>query len=276
LVTGATGTVGASVVTELLAAGEPVRAAVRRPATPAPGGAESVRFDFADPASWSAAFEGVDRLFLMRPPAISDVTTYLQPVIRLAAERGLRQVVFLSVLGVNRLLPHWRVEQDIAAAGLPYTFLRLSFFAQNLSGAYRDDIAKHHRIRLASGRGRTSFVDTRDVAAVAALALRSPVEHAGAYTLTGPAALTYHQVASLLSAELGRPIDYQPIGLLRYRRELLAAGLEEPYVNVQLAINVVAALGRAGPVTSDVERLLGRPATPLARFIAEYAAAWRP
>lgn len=92
---------------------------------------------------------------------------------------------------------------------------------------------------------------------------------------TGPAALTYHQVASLLSAELGRPIDYQPIGLLRFRRELLAAGFTRPYVNVQLAINVVAAVGRAGTVIPDVERLLRRPAIPLSRFVADYAHVWR-
>jgi uncharacterized protein YbjT (DUF2867 family) len=182
----------------------------------------------------------------------------------------------LSVLGVNRLLPHWQVERDIEAAGLPHTLLRPSFFAQNLAGAYRDDIVRHDQIRQAAGRVRTSFVDTRDVAAVAALALGDPATHAGAaYSLTGPAALTYHQVASLLSAELGRPIDYQPVGLLRLRRELLPAGLKRPYVNVQLAINVIAALGRAGTVTADVERLLGRPGIPLARCIADYAHGWR-
>lgn len=185
LVTGSTGTVGASVVAKLVAAGEHVRAAMRHPNPTTAAGAEPVRFDFVDAASWAPAFEGVDRLFLMRPPAISGVAAYLRPVIALAAERGLRQVVFLSVLGANRLQPHWRVERDIEAAGLPHTFLRPSFFAQNLASAYRDDIARHDRIRLASGHWRTSFVDARDVAAVAALALCNPPAHAGAaYSLT--------------------------------------------------------------------------------------------
>lgn len=276
LVTGATGTVGAAVVAELVAAGEPVRAAVRQPGAVVPGGAEPVRFDFSDQTSWAPAFDGVDRLFLLRPPAISDVTTYLRPVVRLAAERRLRQVVFLSVLGVNRFLPHWQVERDIEAAGLPHTFLRPAFFAQNLSGAYRRDIVDHDRIRLASGHGRTSFVDTRDVAAVAALALRDPAAHAGAApTLTGPAALTYFQVAALLTSRLGRPIEYQPVGLLRYRRELLAQGLDPAYVNVQLVINAVARVGLAARTTPDVERLLGRGPIPLDAFIADHAGAWQ-
>jgi len=260
-VTGATGTVGSSVVSELLAAGEPVRAAVRHLPATATDGAEPVRFDFTDPTSWGPALEGVDRLFLVRPPAISDVKTYLRPAIRTAAERGLKQVVFLSVMGVNRFLPHWQVERDIEAAGLAHTFLRPAFFAQNLLTAYRNDVVEHDRIRLASGSGRTSFVDTRDVAAVAAVALRDPRAHAGgAYTLTGPAALTYHQVASMLSAELGRPIRYERIGLRRYRRELRAQGLDGSYVNVQVVINAVAALGLAAKVTPQVRAVLGQRA----------------
>jgi uncharacterized protein YbjT (DUF2867 family) len=66
----------------------------------------------------------VDSLFLIRPPAISDVKTYLRPVIARAAHHRLRQVVFLSVMGVNRLLPHWQVERDLKAGGLPHTVLR--------------------------------------------------------------------------------------------------------------------------------------------------------
>lgn len=277
LVTGATGTVGSAVVDQLREFGEPVRAAVRRPTITTTPDADTVRFDFGDPDTWPAALDGVDRLFLVRPPAIADVTTYLRPVIRLAAKCGVRHVVFLSVMGVNRFLPHWRVERDIEDAGLPHTFLRPAFFAQNLLNAYRGDIVAHGRIRLASGRGRTSFVDTRDVAAVAACVLAEPDAHAGAaYVLTGPAALTYYEVASLLSARLGRPIDYEPIGLLRYRRELIAAGLDRAYVNVQLVINAAASMGLADTLTSEVRALLGRDPTSLDRFIADHATAWSP
>ena len=79
---------------------------------------------------------------------------------------------------------------------------------------------------MASGRGRTSFIDTNDIAAVAAKVLAEPEGHReNAYTLTGPEALDYDRVASILSTALGRPITYEPIGLLRYRRELQAQGL---------------------------------------------------
>jgi uncharacterized protein YbjT (DUF2867 family) len=59
-------------------------------------------------------------------------------------------------------MPHWRVEQDLRASSLAWTFLRPSFFAQNLGAAYRAAIRDRDRDRLASGLGRTSFIDTRD------------------------------------------------------------------------------------------------------------------
>jgi Sodium:sulfate symporter transmembrane region len=99
-----------------------------------------------------------------------------------AGRHGVRHVVFLSVLGVNRALPHWRVEQDLRATTMAWTFLRPSFFAQNLETAYREAIRDHDAIRVPAGRGRTSFVDTRDVAAVAALVLGDPASHAGRTT----------------------------------------------------------------------------------------------
>jgi len=272
LVTGASGTVGAAVVRLLRAAAAPARAAVPRPQ---PDGGDTVPFDFGTPDTWPAAFAGVDRLFLMRPPMITDVKAYIRPVVRFAADHGVRHVVFLSVMGVNRLFPHWRVERDIEETGLPYTFLRPAFFAQNLVTAYRHDISHHDRIRLSSGRGKTSFVDSRDVAAVAVAALQDPRAHVGAkHVLTGPHALSYDEVASMLSAALGRPVHYEPISALRYRKELLAQGQESSFVNVQLVINAVAALGLASTVTDTIPEVLGRAATPMRTFIADHVEMW--
>lgn len=69
-------------------------------------------------------------------------------------------------MGVDRLMPHWQVERDLEASGLPHRLVRPSFCTRNLAAAHRADIAEHDRTRLPAGAGRTSFVDTRDVAAV--------------------------------------------------------------------------------------------------------------
>jgi uncharacterized protein YbjT (DUF2867 family) len=274
LVTGPTGTVGGPLLAHVTERGLPVVAGAREPAV-VPADVECVALDFTRPETFDAALTGVDRVFLMRPPAISDAVRHIRPFIAAASRHGVRHVVFLSVMGVNRALPHWRVEQDLVATTMGWTFLRPSFFAQNLETAYRADIRDHDAIRVPAGRGRTSFVDTRDVAAVAALVLGDPAPHAGrAYTLTGPAALDYHQVASMLSAELGRAIGYAPPTLLGYRRELLRQGYPADYATVQLVINVVARLGLAARVTDTTERLLGRPATALATYLHDRRDRW--
>ena len=272
LVTGANGSVGRFVASALTEQGVPVRQAVSR--VDSRTAVDQVRFDFADPGTWEAALDGVDRVFLMRPPAISDIKGVIRPFINALARQPIRAVVVLSVMGVNPAMPHWQLERDVKAAGLPWVMLRPAFFMQNLQSAYLSDIRDHDRIRLPAGQGRTSFIDTRDVADVAAVALTRPHEHTGrAYTLTGGAALGWATVASMLSAELGRPIVYQPIGLLTARRELKAQHLPKAYVNVQLLINVVARLGLAAKVNDVVPTLLGRPA--LQQFIDNHIAAWR-
>ena len=274
LVTGPTGTVGTQLVAVLTDHGLEVVAGARTPSH-FPGSQPCRALDFERPATFPSALAGIDRVFLMRPPAISDTKRYLRPFIAAAEAAGVRQVVFLSVMGVNPVMPHWQVENDLKASPMGWTFLRPSFFAQNLDTAYGPEIRERDRIRLPAGRGRTSFIDTADVAAVAGIVLTDPGPHVGkVYTLTGGQSLTYYQVASSLSAELGRPIDYQPCGLLTYRRELKRQQLPGAYINVQLVINIVARLGLAGKTTGTVAELLNRPPTPLADYLHRTRDRW--
>jgi len=273
LVTGASGNVGAPLVAALHRAHQPVVGASVHPTSGSDGA--SRRLDFEDPSSYGPALEGIGAVFLMRPPQISDTKRFIRPFIAAMADVGVEHVVFLSLMGVNRVMPHWQIEQDLRASSLPCTFLRPSFFAQNLATAYQDDIRLHDRLRLPAGRGRTSFIDARDIAEVAALVLTDPTGHRGeAYTLTGPVALTYDQVASRLSAVLGRPIEYQPIGLWRYWRELRAQGLPKAYVNVQLLINVIARIGQAARVTETVAELLDRPPLTIDDYLEDHRDTW--
>jgi len=101
LVTGAAGNVGREVVRALVARGAAVRAGVydRADAWRMVTAVETEYFDFADPRTFPAAFAGIDRLFLMRPPAISNVQRDIQPTIEFAARCGVRHIVFLSLVG---------------------------------------------------------------------------------------------------------------------------------------------------------------------------------
>ena len=278
LVTGATGNVGSEVVRLLRGFGSPVRAAVRDPGRFQPDGrVEYVPFDFVRPQTYRRALRGVERLFLVRPPAISKTQRYVNPVIDAAKAAGVGHVVFLSLLGAekNPVVPHRRIEDHLKASGMPYTFLRPSFFMQNLSTFHREDIRERGEIFVPAGRGKTSFVDARDVAAVAARVLTEPGHAYTAYPLTGAEALDYYEVAGTFTDVLGRRIAYPDPSVIRFARAMLRRGFSPAFVLVMSGIYTTARLGLAGGVTPDTARLLGRPPTTLRRFVEDYRDSWR-
>lgn len=277
LVTGPTGLVGRHVVTALRARGlEPV-AALRDPERPRPALPEDVArvaFDFATPESWAGALEGVDGLFLLRPPPISDVKRWLNPFIDLALEREIRQIVFLSVAGADRVkfIPHAKVEAHLMATEARWTFLRAGFFAQNCEGSYGADLRQDARLYVPAGQGRVAFVDTRDLADVAAAAFAEPERHARqAWHLTGPAAVTFDELAALWSEALARPIRYEPASILGYARHLRRQRMPWGQIIVQALLHAQLRKGGAETVTDTVAQLLGRPATPVDQYVADHA-----
>lgn len=284
VVTAPTGNVGAHVVEELVRSGVPVRAALRpgqRVRTPTGTAAElltEVEFDFTDPSTWGTTFEGATTVFLVRPPALSNVTRDLLPSVAAARDAGVQHVVFLSLQGAekNALVPHHDVEKWLQRSGMSWTFVRASFFMQNMSTTHAADIRDRDEISVPAGRGRTAFVDAVDVAAVAAVALREPADHHNvSWTPTGPEALTYEEVATVLSEVLGRPIRYTRPGLARYvahaRRDL---GMAWGFALVTGAIYTAARLGQAGGLTDDVRTVTGRDPIPLREFAEREKAVW--
>jgi len=264
LVTGATGTVGSGVVAKLGGHEVAVRAGIRDPdaaAPPPPEGVEVVTFDFERPETWGAAFEGVDAMFLLRPPAITRVGESIIPAIDAAERVGVEHVVVLSVLGAekNPILPHRKIEKHVLATDLDWTFLRPSFFMENLVQTHHDEIVEAGEIVVPAGNGATSFVAAGDIAAVAAETLAEPGHEGQAYDITGPEALTYHEVARILSDVLDREITYDEPSLIEFARHSRRQGRDWPFVIVMAGIYTTSRVGLAGRVTDVIERLLGRP-----------------
>jgi uncharacterized protein YbjT (DUF2867 family) len=275
LITGATGNVGGETLRLLAQAGQPVRAAVRRPpATPLPG-VEYIPFDFADPATHAPALDGVGRLLLVRPPAIGDAKGVINPFVSTAQAAGVEQVVFLSLIGVerNRFVPHHAIEAHIQAIGLPYTFLRAGFFMQNLSTTHRAEIAEENRIVIPAGQSRTAFLDGRDIAAVAVRALTEPGHANRAYPLTGGEAFAYGEVAAIFSEVLGRRIVYANPSVLGFVRHSLGCGRGLGMTLVMAALYTVGR-GNAATITADLPALLGRPPGRLRQFVEDHWDCW--
>lgn len=273
LVTGASGTVGRALA-ESLANRASVRLALHDPAK-APAGSDAVAFDFTRPTTFIPALDGVEAVFLMRPPQIARVQAF-EPFLDAMAMRGIRRVVLLSVKGAERnpLLPHHAIERRLAKSGVPATVLRPSDFLQNFATVHAAAIRASDEIRLPAGRGKSACVDARDVADAAADALLDMRAGNRAHTLTGPTAIGVDTVAAAISEATGRQIRYVPISLARFLAERVRAGAPTPLALVMAAIYTVQRAGLAAEVTDDLPRLLGRPGRDVATFARDYAAAW--
>lgn len=282
LVTGAGGNLGGAVMRSLAAAGIPARAAGTDPARLRRSfpDAACVRLDLHDPTTFGTAVAGARGLFLVRPPAIARVGPTLNALVDAAQRHGVEHVVFASVTGAdtNRVVPHHRVEthlRGLDGSGTSWTVLRPGFFAQNLADAYRADIVEDSRIYLPARTGRAAFVDVRDIGDVAAAVLADPASHRGeGYTLTGPRALGFDEVAALLSRALGRPVRYEPASVLGYARHLRRRGLPASQLLVQTVLHTGLRRGQAEAVDPTVQRLLGRPARDLEEYVGDHLDRW--
>ncbi|MFP4554899.1 MAG: SDR family oxidoreductase [Actinomycetota bacterium] len=279
LVTGALGNVGSHVVQELLDRDVGVRTADIAPEALKArfGGTQQVHLDLNDSSTFSPALEGVSKVFLVRPPAISRVGPTLNRLIDHAAQAGVEAIVFSSVAGAdtNTIIPHHRVETHLKESRLAWTILRPGFFAQNIESAYRQDIVEDDRIYVPAADGKVAFIDARDIAAVAALALTDPSHEMKEYHLTGPQAVTFHRVAEILSGQLDRDISYEPASVAGYFTHLLGQGLGVPHALIQTILHAGLRRGDAEPVTNTVTELLGRPPTSLEQYVDDSVHVWR-
>lgn len=280
LVTGSTGNVGSAVVRALEAQGAPIRLTSRPDQCPPDTDHEVVDFDFTTESTWPEAFAGVRSMFLVRPPAIGNDRRDLLPPSKPPSRPGVEHVAFLSLQGAekNRVVPHATIEKWLRRSGLDWTFVRASFFHQNISTTHLTDVRDRDEIFVPADRGATAFVDAEDVGAVAAAALLDRDDHAGkAWTVTGPRALTYDEVAAILTLELGRPITYSHPGLLAYLRHASSTlGMPLGMVMVTAAIYTTARLGMAGGLTTEVKQILGREPIDFAEFAHREREVWNP
>lgn len=280
VVTGALGNVGAGVVAALAGRDVDVRVADINEAALAERfpNCDRAVLNFTDSSTFDAVVAGAQRLFLIRPPAISRVSNTINPFIDAARSRGVDHVVFSSVAGAesNRIVPHHRIEAHLTASSMEWTMLRPGFFDQNIATAYRQDIVEDDRIYVPAGTGLVAFIDARDIGEVAAVCLSEDGHGMQGYHLTGPEAVTFDQVAALLSDQLGRTVTYESASVFGYFRHLRGQGLVLPHAFVQTILHTGLRRGDAEPVTSTVPDLLGRPARSVSEYIADNLELWRP
>jgi uncharacterized protein YbjT (DUF2867 family) len=271
LVLGATGNVGAPLVKALVAKGEVVKAASRsgKPVE----GAEGVVFDIADPSTFAAAFEGINRVYLMLPAGHVQVTELLLPVVETAAARGVK-IVFQSVFGVDAddSIPYRQVEIAIEKSSVPYVILRPNWFSDNFHTYWKAGL-DHGVIAVPAADGKSSFIDVRDIAASAAAALTTDRFNGRAFNLTGPEALGYADAATILAGVVGKPVAYQALEDDAFIALLTGAGVPADYAGLLTSIFYPVRQGWTAAPTGDVETLTGKAPRSVATYAADNAAA---
>lgn len=284
LITGATGNLGQETIKELLKMKNndlEIVAAVRNIGKAKKEfskfeGIKFRKFDFMDQQSMETSLEGIDKVLLVRPPAISQVEEYILPFIKMMKRNAIEQVVFLSLQGVekNPIVPHHKIEKYIKAEEIPYTFLRPSFFMQNLSTTHQSEIKENDEIFIPAGSGRTNFIDVRDIAEVAALVLTEAGHLNKGYELTGRRGYSYEEISNILSVILKRKITYKNPSILKFFLRKRKEGMETPKIIVMIGLYTVSKLGKANHKTETLKRLLMREPRDFRTFAQDYKDTW--
>jgi uncharacterized protein YbjT (DUF2867 family) len=271
LVLGAAGNVGSELSRLLAAAGHTVRRATSRTA-----GEGQVHLDVTTGAGLDAALAGADAAFLLSPPGYTNQDALLGPVIEGATRHGLKKVVLMTAMGADAD-PNGamrKAELQLEQSGLAWNVIRPNWFMQNFHTFWMAGIQQANAIVLPVGTAKGSFIDARDIAAVAAVLLQERRFDNQAFDLTGAESLDHDEVAAILSRETGRAIRYQEVTADDMRPGLLGAGLPADYTEFLLTILEYFRLGYSERVTDAVQVITGQTPRGFAQYAQDYKAAY--
>jgi uncharacterized protein YbjT (DUF2867 family) len=285
LVTGATGTVGSEVVKQLSAKGEIIRAAARSASDNTfrnLNGVQVVQLDYNNTSTLAAAFKGVDKLFLLTPfqSNIVDLTSNL---VSQAKNAGVKYIVKQSAIaagaepGITPGRLHRQAEKIIEESEIPYTLLRPNFFMQNFVNFYSHFIKTQGSFYVPAGDAKVSFVDVRDIAAVAVQVLTSNNDnHEGkAYNITGGEALSYGRAADILSKQIGKKVNYVNVSEEDARKGMKDMGMDEYTINITIELFEFTRAGYVSAISPVTEQTTGNKPISFSQFVSDYAVAFK-
>jgi uncharacterized protein YbjT (DUF2867 family) len=282
LVIGGRSKIGSALLEELRARGETVRALTRpvEDAASFPDGVEVVLGDLADPPSISAAMADADKVLLLCGPTPNEVDLN-RNAIDAAADADVELLVRSSIMGADSTSPaafvrdHGACDDYLRSSGIDYAIVRPNMFMQNIPESTIPSIDGQGNFYANAGDARISMVDTRDVAAVCAALLTEPGHEGDEVDVTGPEALSYHDVAAKLTNRMGRTVNYIAVPDDAVRQALAGFGmgewLVESLVELFQEYRRSGTDGYASTVSDATQRLTGKPARSLDALIAESA-----
>ena len=275
LVTGATGNVASLLIPALREAGEQVRALVRDESKAEPLkdlGVEVVIGDMEQPETLKRAVADVEKMALISPVGPTGAQQ-ARNVIQAAKAVGSPYIVRLTAYGTSKsriTQQHEEIEQELKQSGLAYTLIKPTFFMQNTMMAAQT-VASHGAMYMPFKSGRLGMIDVRDVADVVLKVLTTEGHEGKTYILTGPASISFQDVATELSRAIGKEVAYVDVTLDAARESMLGMGFPEWTVDGSLELFEGFSEGFADTTTPYVELLSGHPARSFETFARDFA-----
>ncbi|GAB5450456.1 MAG: NAD(P)H-binding protein [Halioglobus sp.] len=257
LIIGSTGKTGSRVMAGLKALGFKPKGA---------GRTGEVYFDWGDPTSWSAAFNGIDSVYLTYYPdlAIPKAPGDISKLCALAKQKGVKHITLLS----GRSEPAAQVcENIIMQSGISWTVVRASWFNQNFSeGLFRQFILDGN-IALPVTDITEPFIDIDDIAEVVIASLTGDRHSGKLYEVTGPELISFADIAARFSKHLNRRVNFESISITEFQTRLARSGEPQGVIETLTYLFGEVLDGRSESTAHGVEMALGRPATSFDQYI---------
>jgi len=229
-----------------------------------------VHFDFEDFDTFDNALTGIDKIFLLRPPHISDVDKYFKPLISKIKKHNINEIVFLSVQGAekSKVIPHNKIERLIIENGLDFIFLRPSYFMQNLTTTLINDIKIKREIILPSGQAKFNWIDIENIGEAGAILLDKFGDYKNqAIEITGLENENFVKVTELINNSINNPIKYRNVNPFRFYRIKKREGMVKGMILVMIFLHFLPRFQKEPRISDFYERLIGKKPTDLKTFI---------
>lgn len=276
-VTGASGNLGRLAIEALLERGVApggIVAIVRTPAKVADLAARGVVVrtgDYDDVASLRAAFAGIERLLFVSGSDVGARIAQHTNVIDAAQDAGVGFIAYTSIPNATEsplalATEHKLTEELLDKSGIPHALLRNGWYWENYTNGLADTVERGVLIG-AAGDGVVTAAARKDYAEAAAAVLTTDGHDGRAYELGGDERLTYAQLAEQLSAVAGTPVRYENLDPETYTAALVEHGVPAGFAEILADSDQGIEAGVLDIDTGDLQRLIGRPSTPVAEVL---------
>ena len=229
-----------------------------------------VKFDFEDSATFDNSLDKIDCIFLLRPPHISNIDKYFDPLINKIKEKKINQVVFLSVQGAekSKIIPHNKIEKLITDCNLDFIFLRPSYFMQNLTTTLLKDIQEKRKIILPAGNAKFNWIDIENIGEVTAKLLNDFDNYKNrVIELTGYENKDFYQVTDLINETITNKIKFDNVNPFRFYWTKKNDGFNSGLIIVMMMLHLLPRFQKEPKISDFYEQLTGNKPTTLMKFI---------